>query len=74
MKNTRATTYGAAKYAKKIEFEFDINEELIREEEMLDGYYVLLTRKVNESDDFGVIPYYSKSVHLLFWVYLPGLS
>ena len=62
-KYTRATALGAAKYVKKIEFDkesgeiltassvLDINEELIREEELLDGYYVLLTSEMNESDD-----------------------
>lgn len=62
-KYTRATALGAAKYVKKIEFDkesgeiltassiLDINEDLIREEELLDGYYVLLTSEMNESDD-----------------------
>lgn len=62
-KYTRATAYGAAKYVKKIEFDkesgeiltassvLDINEDLIREEELFDGYYVLLTSEMNESDD-----------------------
>ena len=60
---TRATSYGAAKYVKKIVFDkdtgeiltassiLDINEDLIREEEALDGYYVLLTSEIEESDD-----------------------
>ena len=60
---TRATSYGAAKYVKKIDFDketgeiltassvLDINEDLIREEEALDGYYVLLTSEMEESDD-----------------------
>ena len=60
---TRATSYGAAKYVKKIEYDketgeiltassiLDINEDLIREEEALDGYYVLLTSEMEESDD-----------------------
>lgn len=60
---TRATSYGAAKYIKKIEYDkdtgeiltassvLDINEDLIREEEALDGYYVLLTSEMEESDD-----------------------
>lgn len=60
---TRATSYGAAKYVKKIEYDkdtgeiliassvLDINEELIRKEEALDGYYVLLTSEIEESDD-----------------------
>lgn len=60
---TRAASYGAAKYVKKIEYDkktgeiltsasvLDINEDLIREEEALDGYYVLLTSEMEESDD-----------------------
>ena len=60
---TRATSYGAAKYVKKVDFdketgeiltassELDINEELIREEELLDGYYVLVTSEMDEPDD-----------------------
>lgn len=60
---TRATSYGAAKYVKKIEYDkstgeiltassvLDINEELIKEEEALDGYYVLLTSEMEETDD-----------------------
>ncbi len=60
---TRATSYGAAKYIKKIEYDkdtgeiltassvLDIDEELIRKEEALDGYYVLLTSEMDESDD-----------------------
>lgn len=60
---TRATSYGAAKYVKKIEYDkntgeiltassvLDINEDLIRKEEALDGYYVLLTSEMEESDD-----------------------
>lgn len=60
---TRATSYGAAKYIKKVEFDkdtgeiltsssvLDIDEERIREEEALDGYYVLVTSEIEESDD-----------------------
>lgn len=60
---TRATSYGAAKYVKKIEYDkrtgeiltassvLDINEELIKEEEALDGYYVLLTSEMEETND-----------------------
>lgn len=60
---TRATSYGAAKYVKKVDFdketgeiltassELDINKELIREEELLDGYYVLVTSEMDEPDD-----------------------
>jgi len=62
-KYTRATTYGAAKYVKKVEYDkntgeiltassiLDINEELIHEEELLDGYYVLLTSEMDTPDD-----------------------
>ncbi len=62
-KYTRATAYGAAKYVKKIEFDketgeilaaasvLDINEELVKEEASLDGYYLLLTSEMDESDD-----------------------
>ena len=62
-KYTRATSYGAAKYVKKIEFDkdtgeilatssiLDLNEKLIQEEERLDGYYVLVTSEMDESDD-----------------------
>lgn len=60
---TRATSYGAAKYVKKIDYDKDtgeiltassileLNEEKLREEEALDGYYVLLTSEMDESDD-----------------------
>jgi transposase len=60
---TRATSYGAAKYVKKVEYDkktgeiltassvLDINEELIREEEALDGYYMLLTSEMDTPDD-----------------------
>lgn len=60
---TRATSYGAAKYVKKIEYDketgeilaassiLDIDEERVREEESLDGYYVLLTSEMETSDD-----------------------
>lgn len=62
-KYTRATAYGAAKYVKKVEFDkdtgeiltassiLDINDNLIREEELLDGYYVLLTSEMDTPDD-----------------------
>jgi len=62
-KYTRATAYGAAKYVKKVEYDkntgeiltassiLDINEELIHEEELLDGYYVLLTSEMDTPDD-----------------------
>ena len=60
---TRATSYGAAKYVKKVEYDketgeiltassiLDINEDLIREEEALDGYYMLLTSEMDTPDD-----------------------
>ena len=60
---TRATSYGAAKYVKKIDYDketgeiltassiLDIDEERIREEEALDGYYMLLTSEMEASDD-----------------------
>lgn len=60
---TRATSYGAAKYVKKVEYDketgeiltassvLDIDEEKIREEEALDGYYMLLTSEMETPDD-----------------------
>ena len=60
---TRATSYGAAKYVKKIDYDKDtgeiltassvleLDEDKLREEEALDGYYVLLTSEMEESDD-----------------------
>ena len=60
---TRATSYGAAKYVKKVDYDkdtgeiltassiLDINEDLIREEEALDGNYVLLTSEMDTPDD-----------------------
>ena len=60
---TRATSYGAAKYVKKIDYDKDtgeiltassileLNEERLREEEALDGYYILLTSEMDKSDD-----------------------
>jgi len=60
---TRATSYGAAKYIKKIDFDketgeilaasslLDIDEEKVREEEAFDGYYMLLTSEMERSDD-----------------------
>lgn len=60
---TRATSYGSAKYVKKVEYDkktgeiltassiLDINEDLIREEETLDGYYMLLTSEMDTPDD-----------------------
>ena len=60
---TRATSYGAAKYVKKVDYDkntgeiltassiLEIDEAKLREEEALDGYYVLLTSELEESDD-----------------------
>ena len=60
---TRATSYGAAKYVKKVKYDnktgeiltassiLDIDEDRILEEEALDGYYVLVTSEMEESDD-----------------------
>lgn len=60
---TRATSYGAAKYIKKLDYDketgeilaassiLELDEDVIREEEKFDGYYVLLTSEMEESDD-----------------------
>ena len=60
---TKATSYGAAKYIKKVDYDkdtgeiltassiLDIDEDLIREEEALDGYYMLLTSEMDTPDD-----------------------
>ena len=60
---TKATSYGAAKYVKKVDYDkdtgeiltassiLDIDEDLIREEEALDGYYMLLTSEMDTPDD-----------------------
>lgn len=60
---TRATSYGAAKYIKKIDYDkdtgeiltassiLDMDEEKVREEEALDGYYMLLTSEMETPDD-----------------------
>ena len=60
---TRATSYGAAKYVKKVDYDketgevltassiLDIDIEKIREEEALDGYYMLLTSEMETPDD-----------------------
>ena len=60
---TRATSYGAAKYVKKVDFDketgeilkassiLEIDEKKLKEEEALDGYYVIVTSEMNESDD-----------------------
>ena len=60
---TRATSYGAAKYVKNINFNketgeilnqaqsLELNYNKLKEEEALDGYYVLITSEYKESDD-----------------------
>lgn len=62
-KYTPATSYGATKYVKKIDFDKDtgeilkassnleINESRIKDEEALDGYYVIVTSEMEETDD-----------------------
>lgn len=59
----RVTSYGAAKYVKKVDFDketgeilkassiLEIDEKKLKEEEALDGYYVIITSEMNESDD-----------------------
>ena len=59
----RATSYGAAKYIKKVDYDketgeiltatsvLDIDKDKIREEEALNGYYMLLTSEMETSDD-----------------------
>ena len=60
---TRTTSYGAAKYVKKIDYDketgqilasssiLSLDEEKIQEEEALDGYYMLMTSEMEASDD-----------------------
>lgn len=60
---TRATSYGAAKYVKKVDYDkesgeiltassiLEIDEEKLRQEEALDGYYILLTSEMDKKDD-----------------------
>lgn len=60
---TSATSYGAAGYIKNIHFDketgeittpanlLELDEEKIKQEEALDGYYLLITSELNESDD-----------------------
>lgn len=62
-KYTSATSYGANKYIKKVDFDkqtgeilkassiLEIDEKKLRAEEALDGYYVLITSEYKESDD-----------------------
>lgn len=59
----KSTSYGAAKYIKKINFDeetgeilaasstLEIDYDKLREEEALDGYYVIVTSEMEESDD-----------------------
>ena len=59
----KANSYGASKYIKKIDYDRDtgeiltassvleLDEEKIREEEILDGYYMLITSEVDTPDD-----------------------
>jgi len=62
-KYTQATSYGAAKYVKNLQFDKKTGEILttkgipvfdekkLKEEEMLDGYYAIVTSEWKESDD-----------------------
>ena len=62
-KYTRATSYGASGYIKNIEYDketgeilkaskkLDLDWDKLREEEALDGYYVIVTSEYKESDD-----------------------
>lgn len=62
-KYNRSTSYGAAKYIQNISYDREtgeilegksdlyLNEELIKEEEKFDGYYMIVTSEMNKSDD-----------------------
>jgi transposase len=62
-KYSRATSYGAAAYIKNIDFDKDtgeilstgkvlaLDEKRIKDEEALDGYYVIVTSEMEETDD-----------------------
>ncbi len=62
-KYQRSTTYGAADYVANIEFDKEtgeildtgkklfLDEEKIKQEEKLDGYYAIVTSELDESDD-----------------------
>jgi transposase len=62
-KYTRATSYGAASYIKNIDFDKDtgeilntgkalsLDEKKLKDEEALDGYYVIVTSEMEETDD-----------------------
>ena len=62
-KFTQATSYGAAKYVKNLQFDkktgeiiktkriLSFDEEKLREEEKLDGYYAIVTSELYQTDD-----------------------
>ncbi len=62
-KYTKATTYGAAAYVANIDFDKEtgeikdtgkllfLDEEKIKQDELLDGYYAVVTSEFNESDE-----------------------
>lgn len=62
-KYTRATSHGAASYIKNIDFDKEtgeilntgkalvLDEKKLKEEEALDGYYVIVTSEMEETDD-----------------------
>ena len=62
-KYTKATSYGAASYVANIDFDKEtgeikdtgkilyLNEEKIKQDELLDGYYAIVTSEFNESDE-----------------------
>jgi len=62
-KFNQTTSYGAAKYVKNLYFDKDtgeilttkgvlsFDEEKLKEEEMLDGYYAIVTSELNQTDD-----------------------
>ena len=62
-KYTKSTSYGAASYVANIEFDKEtgelvengqmlfLDEEKIKQEEMLDGYYAIVTSELDEKDE-----------------------
>lgn len=62
-KYNRSTSYGAAKYIQNISYDREtgeilegksdlyLNEELMKEEEKFDGYYMIVTSEMDKSDD-----------------------
>lgn len=68
-KFNQATSYGAAKYVKNLHFDketgeiiktkgiLSFNEEKLKEEEKLDGYYVIITSELNFTDDKAIETY-----------------